>query len=172
VYLFDHNGMAGTYIDFPGHIKETGDTSDARGYPLERLYRQEAAVIRLDRADRSGGVTAEELERAFVRPFFGGALVINALGARRFDEIEYRSVWLAEDAVNWIIRAGIHLLASDIYESKALHGVFFDLFRAGIATVCCPINLHRITTPRCKLTALLPRFRNVTQLPCRLLAEV
>jgi kynurenine formamidase len=172
VYHFRHNSMVGTYIDFPGHIKETMDGFDAANYPVEKLFRLEATVIHLDRAGGSGAVTAAELKDACPHPFRGQALVLNALGARRFDAIESRSVWLGRDARRWIIERQIHLLVSDIYESQALEGVFPDLFGAGIATVCLPINLPALTTPYVRLTALPARFETATQLTCRVVAEL
>ena len=172
IYHFVHESMAGTYIDFPGHIKETDDGLDSANYPAEKLFRIEAAVIHLERGDGSGAVTADELQAACPSLVNSNALIINALGKLRFDEIEERSVWLNKDAVRWIISTNVHLLVSDIYESKALHGVFYDLFGSGVSTVCCPINLHLLTAPRVKLTVLMARFSDVTQLPCRLLAEM
>ncbi|MDA0746669.1 MAG: cyclase family protein [bacterium] len=171
IYHFQHDSMLGTYIDFPGHIKETDDGLDAATYPLEKLYRTRATILHLDRTDGSGAVTAAELESACPGPV-GNALVINALGKRRFDDIEERSVYLTTDAVQWIVQTGIHLLVSDIYESQELHGVFPALFKNNIATVCYPINLHRLTVPHVTLTVLPVRFPTITQLPCRIVAEV
>jgi len=34
IYHFAHDGMTGTYIDLPGHIKETDDGADAANYVL------------------------------------------------------------------------------------------------------------------------------------------
>ena len=173
VHWFHHGSMAGTYIDFPTHIRQTDDGSDAANYPPERLYRVEATVIRLDRADGSGAVHADELQRAAHLAAACGALILNALGARRFDEIEERSVWLAADAVQWIVAQGVHLLVSDVYESNAdPQDVFLHLFRAGVATVCCPVNLHQLDAPRVRVTALPLRFPGATQIPCRLVAEL
>ena len=172
VYHFRHDSMAGTYIDFPGHIKETADGFDAANYPMEKLFRVEATVIHLDRASGSGAVTADEVAAACPKPFRGQALVLNALGTRRFDAIESRSVWLGRDARRWIIERNIHLLVSDVYESKTLEGVFLDLFGAGITTVCLPINLSALITPYVRLTALPVRFETATQLPCRVVAEL
>jgi kynurenine formamidase len=171
VYHFDHDSMLGTYIDFPGHIKETDDGKDAANYPLERLFRIDASVIHLDREDGSGAVEADELERA-MDGAVSGALVINALGNRRWDEIEERSVYLATSAVDWIVEQGVDLLVSDIYESKRLHGVFPALFRNGISTVCYPINLDMLTATQIKLTILPVRYPTVTQIPCRIIAEL
>ena len=171
VYRFAYDSMAGTYLDLPGHIVETDDGIDAAAYPLEKLYRLDATVIHLDRADGSGAIHIDELTGACPAPIFGGAFVINALGKRRFDEIEERSVYLTMDAVRWIVRTGVHLLVSDVYESVQFQGVFLELFKNGIATVCYPINLHRLTAPRVKLTVLPVRFPGVTQLPCRVVAE-
>lgn len=172
VYDFAHDSMTGTYLDFPGHIRDTDDGANAANYPLAKLFRVETSVIHLDRADGSGAVTAAELTAACPAPGIGGGLVVNALGARRFDDIRHRSVWLSSDAVQWIAEQGVHLLVSDIYESPGLHGVFGDLFRRHVLTVCLPVNLHLLTSPRVRLTVLCPAFENVTQLPCRVVAEV
>ena len=172
VYDFSFSSMAGTYIDFPGHIRETDDGLDAASYPVDKLLRVDSAVIHLDRASGSGAVSAEELDAACPPCDGVGAIVLNALGARRFDEIEERSVFLGSDAVSWLIDRGIHLFVSDIYESTAIHGVFNDLFGAGISTVCSPVNLQALTDPRAKLSVFCPAFPGVTQIPCRLIAEL
>ncbi len=171
IYDFEFGSMAGTYVDFPGHIKELNDGKDAANYPLEKLFRIDAAVIRLDKPDRSGEVTAEELKQACETEVEGGALIVNALGGRRYDAIEERSVYFSHDAIGWIVSTGIHLIVSDIYESKAIHGVFYRFFENGISTVCLPVNMHLLTQPKVKLTVLPLPFPNVTQLPCRVIAE-
>lgn len=172
VYRFDHLSIVGTYLDFPGHIIKTDDGTDAANYPLEKLYRIDASVIHLDRADGSGGIHADELAKACTAPISGGALILNALGRRRFDEIEKRSVFLEKDAVQWIVDTGIYLIVSDVYEPWEVVGIFLELFRNGISTVCCPVNLDQLTTPRVKLTVLTAPFPKVTQLPCRVVAEL
>lgn len=172
IYDLTMGSMAGTYIDFPGHIKETDDGFDALNYPVEKLYRVESAVIHLDRENNSGAVTADNLKAAYGKNKISGkALIINALGRKRFSEMDDRSVYLSPDAVKWIIESGIHLLVSDIYESRKLHGVFYDLFKAEISTVCCPVNLHLIDSPHCRLSVFAPPLKGITQLPCRAIAE-
>ena len=172
VHYLRHWGMAGTYIDFPGHIVETDDGSDAASMPAERLFRLRASVIRLDRPSGSGRISASELVEAAPSPVTGQALIVNALGSRRFDEIEERSVYFGSDAVRWIIETGVHLLVSDVYESDTdPQNVFPDLFAAGVYTVCCPVNLHGITCPNVHVTALPMRFATATQLPCRVIVE-
>ncbi len=171
-YRFSHDSMVGTYLDLPGHIEQTDDGMDAASWPADRLYRIEASVVHLDREDGSGPIGADELAAACPTPSGSPCLVINALGTRQWDDIEERSVYLAPDAVQWIIDRGTRLLVSDVYESAPPRTVFLELFRCGIATVCYPIDLHRLTSPAAILTALPARFPGVTQLPCRLLAEV
>lgn len=172
IHHFRHNSMVGTYIDFPGHVKETDDGTDAANYPPEKVFRVKATVIHLDRQDGSGRVGADELAASSPGIAPGGALILNALGKKRFDEIASRSVYLGKDAVQWIIEKGFHLLVSDVYESDAdPQNVFPDLFRKGIATVCCPVNMHLLTEPEFRVTVLFPRFARATQLPCRILAE-
>ncbi len=174
-YDFRINSMHGTYIDFPGHIKETDDGVDAASYPIEKLFRVDAVVLHLDRESASGAVTAGDLAAAWPEPAPGGpppgALIVNALGSRRFDEIAPRSVYFAHDAVRWIIERQVHLLISDIYESRAIHGVFTELFRHRIAAVCCPVNLAHLTAPTVKVSVFHLPIPGVTQLPCRVLAE-
>ena len=173
VYHYRHDSMAGTYIDFPGHIKETDDGLDAISYPLEKLYRVKAAVIHLDRESGSGRIGAPELAAACPPAPGAGALILNALGARRFDAIVERSVYLGKDAVQWIIDSGFHLLVSDVFESNSdPQQVFNLLLGQRVSTVCCPINLQEITQPVVTLTALPLRFTKATQLPCRVVVEL
>lgn len=172
IYEFTASSMAGSYLDLPGHIAETGDGQDAFNYPLEKLYRRRAVVIRLDRADGSGGVTAAALAEACrieIHP--GDALIVNALGNRQFYEIKERSVFFEQDAVEWMIAKQVELLVSDIYESTALTGVFYRLFQAGISAVCLPVNLNKLTVPEIKLTVMPLPVRGVTQISCRIVAE-
>ncbi len=171
IYSLKMDGMSGTYIDFPGHIAETADGMAADNYPLEDVYRVPASVIHLDRKSGSGAVTADDLEKAFGSKISTKALIINALGTFEPTDIENRSVYLDDSAVQWIIDSPCKLLVSDIYESTALHGVFLKLFGAGITTVCMPVNLHKICMPQVKLTVLFPRIPNVCQLPCRAVVE-
>lgn len=171
IYHFAHDSMAGTYIDLPGHIKETDDGRDAENYPVAKLFRVESLVVHLDRKEGSGGVTADELNSACDGKKKYGCVVINARGRRQYYEVDERSVWLTRDAVDWIIATGAHLLVSDIFECHNLIGVFYYLFKARISTVCHPVNLHQIAGKRAKITVLMPRMKGVTQLPCRVLAE-
>jgi len=171
LYDYHYGGMVSTYIDFPGHIEHLDDGADAANCALEKLYRVPANVIHLDCASGFGAVTADMLLAKLDTDKSSGALIINALGKRRFDEIEHRSVWLSNDAVEWIVRSGVHLLVADIYESSELHGVFPALFEAGISTVCNPVNLHLLDCGKTWITALPLKFESATQLPCRLLAE-
>jgi len=170
-YDFEMNSMAGTYIDFPGHIAETDDGQDAKNYPLEKLFRRTAKVIHLDRT--AGAVSAKDLEdNCPCELNKGDALIINALGKLRFDGVSERSVYLDKSAVDWIVAAGIELLVSDIYESTELIGVFYRLFEAGITTVCFPVNMDELIAPEVKITILPLPVEGVVQIPCRIIAEL
>jgi kynurenine formamidase len=172
VHYFSFWSMAGTYIDFPGHIAETDDGQDAASVGAGDLFRVDAAVVRLTRAACPGPVSAADLQTACPSLPPTPGLVINALGHCRFDDIPERSVYLARDAVQWIVDRGTRLLVSDIYESNTdPQDVFRTLFRAGIAAVCYPAALGTLTACRVRLTALPLRIPGATQLPCRLLAE-
>lgn len=170
VYRFAHDSMRGTYIDLPGHIRETDDGRTAADIPPEQLCRVPASVIHLARTNNSGAVTAAELEQAFGGVPSTPALIVNALGQMNSDGIDQRTVYLDSGAVQWIIGSGCKLLVSDIYESLSLDGVFLKLFAAGISTVCEPVNLWKLPA-QARLTVLFPRIRTVTQLPCRIVAE-
>lgn len=162
--------MNSTYIDFPGHIQETDDGFDSANYPLEKLFRQEATVLHMDRESESGAVTADDLRNAAGGNIKANVLVINALGKRPSKEIACRSVWLTMDAVDWIISTGCHILISDIYESRNLDGVFLKLFQAGVSTVCEPYNLFMLPAKALISVCVLPTPK-MYQTPCRLLAE-
>ena len=172
VHVFSYWSMSGTYIDFPGHVVETDDGVDAASASLADLFRVESAVLHLRRQDEPGAVSAAELEAAAAGlPAFPG-LVLNALGDRRFDEVPPRSVYLSREAVAWMVARGVRLLVSDIYESATRpQNVFPHLFRAGIATVCCPAPLSRLPGKRARITALPCAVPGATQAPCRLIAE-
>ncbi|HWQ93340.1 MAG TPA: cyclase family protein [Clostridia bacterium] len=173
VHHFQHDSMAGTYIDFPGHIKETDDGLRASTYPLNRLFRVPAAVIRLQRTSGSGRISADDLAGACPKGSVAQALILNALGPLRFDQILERSVYLGRDAVDWIVSSGYHLLVSDVYESNVdPQQVFNRLFAGGVSTVCHPINLHKINRPFVRLTVLPLSFPTATQLPCRGVVEL
>lgn len=172
IHDYRHWSMSGTYIDLPGHIRETDDGQRADGYPLQKLFNLPAAVLRLERYDRPGKIQAQELEDACRGEIEGGALIIHALGERTYyDMTPAATVSLAADTVAWMADRGISLLLSDVYENRqAPEDIFPGLFGAGICTVCCPINLHLLTASRVKLTVLFPRFPGATQLPCRVVA--
>lgn len=173
VYHFHHWSMAGTYIDLPSHIKELDDGTTAENYPLDNLYEIPAVVIHLDRSEKPGKIYADELEAACPCPTKCGALIINALGSKGFDEIRYRSVALSRDAATWIVDKGVHILVADVYEHETKpENIFWTFFKAGVSTVCSPINLDQLDKPAVKLTVMFPRFPGVTQLPCRAVARI
>ena len=172
VYDLEVNSMYGSYIDLPGHIKETDDGVRADNVLVEDLYRVPCSVIRLDRTSGSGKITGVDLEQAFGSKVTTPALMINALGELEPYEIERRSVWLDSSAVDWIISCGVRLLVSDVFESQSLEGVFLKLFGAGVSTVCEPRGMSRIQAKQVELTVLFPKIPTLTQIPCRVLAEV
>lgn len=173
VHYLTHWGMAATYIDFPGHIVETDDGQDAASVPAAALFRVPALVLRLDRSRQPGPIAAAELQAACPSSDPTPGLVVNALGACRFDDVPERSVYLARDAVRWIIERGTRLLVADVYESSTdPQDVFRTLFCSGVATVCHPAALGVLRGPRARLTALPLRVVGATQVPCRLLAEL
>ena len=157
-----------------------------------------AMVVRLERTSGSGSITAAELEAALPaavraassatsRPSCSGssaapaspqALVINALGGRRFDEVAHRSVYLSAEACRWIIGLGVRLLISDVYESDGSpQGVFPSLFGAGLSCVCNAVNLAVLpasatSTSRVELSCVPLATPGAVQCPVRVLAEV
>jgi len=173
VHYFAHDSMAGTYLDLPAHIEDCNDGLDAATYPVDQLVDIPATVIHLDRGDGSGKIGADELTAVCPPGGLGPAAVLNALGSRRFDRIAPRSVYLGADAVRWLIDGGVRLLVADVFESDDdPQAVFETLFAAGVLTVCQPIHLDRLTSPRVRLTVLAPRFETATQLPCRVVAKM
>ena len=171
VYDFEFNSMDGSYLDLPGHIRETDDGQRSDNIDPAQFYRIPCSVIRLERTSGSGAVSGTELEQAFGGRVSTPALMINALGKLDPQDIETRSVWLDFSALDWMISCGIRLLVSDIFESQSLDGVFLKLFQAGISTVCEPRGMSRIRSKQVELTVLFPKFPSLTQIPCRILAD-
>ena len=171
VYDFESNSMDGSYLDLPGHIRETDDGQRSDNIDPANFYRVPCSVIRLERTSGSGAVSGAELEQAFGGRVNTPALMINALGKLDPQDIETRSVWLDFSALDWMISCGIRLLVSDIFESQSLDGVFLKLFQAGISTVCEPRGMSRIRSKQVELTVLFPKFPSLTQIPCRVLAD-
>lgn len=170
VYDFNFDSMQGSYLDLPGHIKETDDGVRADKLDLGDFYRMRTSVIHLDRSKLPGGVSAKELEEAFGGIPDTEAVIIHALGDLDPFDIPLRSIYLELDAVDFLAKTPCRLLVSDIYESQALDGVFLQLFKKGISTVCIPANLAKVTSPLVELTVSFPKMP-VTQVPCTLLAE-
>lgn len=170
VYNISTSTMMGSYIDFPGHIKETDDGVNAANLDLADFTGMSATVIHFDRANEPGGITAEDLEKACGGIPDTPAVIINALGSISSFDIPPRSVYLTLDAVEWLKKTPCRLLVSDIYESRALEGVFLKLFEGGISTVCEPANLHKLPSGKVKLTVHFAKIP-ITQLPCTLVAE-
>ena len=170
VYDTACDSMQGSYLDLPGHIKETDDGVRADKLDLADFYRMKSSVIHLDRAGTPGGVTAKDLEEAFGGIPDTEVVIINALGKKGPNEIPNRSVYLELDVVEFLAKTPCKLLVSDIYESQRLDGVFLQLFRKGISTVCIPENLWKLTSPIVELTVLFPKMP-VTQVTCSMVAE-
>ena len=171
IYNMEFGSMAGTYIDFPGHYKETFEGTDAANCPLEKLYRIKASVVHMECRDGHGALSADDIKSAFGRDIRTPALIINALGSLRFDDIEFRSVYIDRSAVEYIIDSDVKLIISNVYESQQAHGVFRDFFANGIFAVCCPVNMHLITASICNLSVIPIHFPGATQVPCRVIAE-
>lgn len=166
------DGMTSTYIDFPGHIKECANGETADTYPLEKLLRQEATVIHLDKVSGDGAVSADELTAAAGGIPKTPCLVLNALRSGvQVTDIDPQTVWLDRSAVDWIISTGCHLFVSDIYERRKILGVFKILFDAGISTVCVPHDLFKLPN-HALISAICVPWPGVVQLPCRLFAEI
>lgn len=171
IYHLTSDSMQGTYLDLPGHIKETDDGRRTDTIPAREFYRQPATVLHLKRPVTPGAVTADDLQQALGAKTCQPTLIVHALGEKNTFEVEERSIFLNNSAVQWIIRQKCRLLISDVYESKALHGVFLQLFQAGIAAVCEPRNLGMLNTSEVLITIMFPPWPGLTQIPCRLLAE-
>jgi kynurenine formamidase len=169
VYDFKLNSMTGSYIDFPGHIRETANGMHAGNFPLSALYRVPATLLRPKRS--GGGITAAGLAEARGNLSPTNCLVIHGKAGTDVSLIS-RGIYLTMEAVDWIIDSGCRLLVSDTYESERLDGVFLKLFGAGISTVCMPVNLDKLTSQVMKISVFTPLLNGIVQIPCRIAAEI
>ena len=170
IYDFYLSSMSGTYIDLPGHIKEFDNGLDASNYPLEKLFMVDTTVIRLHRQGLGREIRAEELEKTGISVKNQGLLINSGwdLGAGKpTQEIPF----YGRDAIEWIVSKGINLFISDVYENHSdPRGIFVEFFKAGIACVCIPANLEKLSKSKIKVCAIPIRIPGAVQVPCRLLA--
>lgn len=174
IYQYHLSSMDGTYIDLPGHIAEFDDGFDMAKYPLEKLFMVDTLFIRLKKESAERKITAEELKTAcptLEKPF--SALCIHALDNKNFYDYNQDTIpYYQKDAVEWIIRKNIHLFISDVYENhNNPEGIFVELFKNRISTVCHPINLQKIKKDFIKITVLPLRAGGATQMSCRLVTS-
>jgi len=171
VYDFPLSSMSGTYLDFPGHIEEFDDGRNAANYPLKKLFLVETTVVRLRRKGMPREINGKELEDAGIAVKTPGLLVkVDDWNLASPEEIS-QAPFYGKSAIRWVVSKRINLFVSNVYENHAdRQGVFVEFFRAGIACVCIPANLDRITRERIKLCAIPLKIPGAVQLPCRLLA--
>lgn len=139
IHNFNLSSMSGTYIDFPGHIKEFDDGSDAANYPPEKLFMVNATFIRLERKGKRREISASEIKETGVK-VDTGCLIIDT-GWEKLHHRDTKGIYFyGKDAIKWIVSQPIHLFISDVYENHSdPQGIFVELFKAGISTVCvCP----------------------------------
>ena len=60
VYDLEFNSMDGSYLDLPGHIRETDDGQRSDNLDPAQFYRVPCSVIRLDRTSGSGAVSGAD----------------------------------------------------------------------------------------------------------------
>lgn len=171
IHNFTLSSMSGTYIDFPGHIKEFDDGFDAGNYPVEKLFMVDATLIRLNRKGSAREISAEELQSTGIRKIGTGCLIIDT----GWEQVHHRDTegiyFYGKDAIKWIISQPIHLFISDVYENHSEpRGIFVELFKAGISTVCLPVNLWKISQKKIKVCVFPLRVPGAVQVPCRLFA--
>lgn len=167
-YHLAMNGMSGTYVDFPGHIECFENGQDAGSARIEDLVMIETTVIHLDIEPGRREVTARDLEKSGVK-VKGGVLIVHALGEKDASDYDMSTIpYFGKSAIAWIISSGVRAFASDIYEKRDdQQGIFSELFKRGIWTVCCPANLHRLKETYSRSCIVPLAMPGVTQLPCR-----
>ena len=171
IYDFPLSSMSGTYLDFPGHIEEFDDGKNAANYPLKKLFLVETTVIKLRRKGMPREIDGKELEETGITVKTPGLLIKvddwNLASPEGIAQVPF----YGKSAISWVVSKRINLFISNVYENHAdRQGIFGEFFRAGIACVCIPANLDRITRERIKICAIPLKIPGAVQLPCRLIA--
>ncbi|MCM8824530.1 MAG: cyclase family protein [Candidatus Omnitrophica bacterium] len=170
VHNFHISSMDGTYIDFPGHIREFDDGFDTSNYPAEKLFMVDASLLRLNRQGRDREIHVNELETCDVKIDTPAVIVDsgwNALEKKNNNEIYF----FGKDAIQWFVSKKIHLFVSDVYENhKEPRGIFVEFFKNRILTVCNPANLEMINKSKVKICVFPLKIPGATQVPCCVLA--
>ena len=172
VYRLSLDSADTSYLDLPGHIRETDDGRHAANTGLSEFYRKRATLLRPEHRP-DGAVTRELLERAASGKTLHPVMILHALGETDDADIPLRNIYLTSDAVEWFAEKRCRCIIGDAWESVRLDGVFLRLFRAGISCVCHVVNLREL--PENKeffVSVVFLPYPGVTQIPCRVFAEV
>lgn len=172
IYRFQYGSMCTTYLDLPGHIKETDDGMTAAAVDPAAYFRQPATVLRPHYDPRTGAVRTADLQQAAAGRILRPTVIINALGDKNDNEVPFRSIYLSLEAVEWLIGKNCRTLVSDVWESRHLDGVFLKFFAAGVGAICNLSRLSELPNGEVLLSTVFLPYPGATQIPCRVLAEV
>jgi arylformamidase len=172
-------GNTGTYLDSPFH--RYGDGPDLAALDLSTLVDLPTAVLHVPDA-ASRGIPASDVARLVANcdlDLAGYALLVHTGWDTRFGTPGYGSgaPFLAEDAVDYLIEAGVALVGIDSLniddtESGGERPVHSKLLGAGIHVVEHLTNLGSVPTTGARFTAAPPAVEGFGTFPVRAYAIV
>ncbi|MFA5646251.1 MAG: hypothetical protein WDA18_07860 [Candidatus Ratteibacteria bacterium] len=169
-HSFSFDGMSGTYIDFPGHIRECDNGIHAGNISIEPLLSMETTLIRLTLPLGKREITRKDLESTGVK-VRGRALIVHVLGSYDDEDFPVKTLpYFSSDTFSFFTESNIMIFASDVYENRGaggMTGIFEALFSAGILCICKLTNLHQIQGSYLTTSVLFNKHPGVVQLPCR-----
>jgi kynurenine formamidase len=173
LYHLNLNGMSGTYLDFPGHIEEFEDNTHAGNYPLDKLCMLDTTLIRLEKDySQNREITAADLQAVWVEPR-GEVLILHTLGDKNDSDFNLDTIpYFGQSAITWLmdklLQYNIKIFAADVYEKRPdLQGIFVELFKNHIFTICCMRHLNQLQETYAKSCIAPLIMDDVTQIPCR-----
>src|ERR1043166_4898225 len=177
--VFTLNTHIGTHIDAPRHFYADG--SSITDLALDRIVMREAMVIDVSHKATGQGVTADDLDRAGVRPGPGQIAVIKTLWTdRAFGKPEFwnETIHLEPSVGEWVEQHGVSAVAMDCFpetpfwmmtltpaERGANHKRWL---KAGIPMIQMLTALDRIG-PKFMLVALPLKLQGTAGAPARVI---
>jgi arylformamidase len=184
VYCEIFEGMhsqTGTYLETPAHFygMDSEESYLLADVELERIMEVPCVVLNLGLLEKSPdgsrhGITVNELESCLNAKDIceGDAILVGTGWGRYWMDPDYlnTSPYFTKAAMDWLISKKPSILGSDLGRWENLdkpEGFFPDFYAADILMVGPLVNLEKVTSHRCRLTALPLNIARTSCAPAR-----
>jgi kynurenine formamidase len=175
------HSQTGTYLETPAHYFGNDRSYLITDVPVEKLYEMNCTIVHLERyfeeseqKKEQACITISMLKDVLEKdsPCEGSAILLSTGWGAAWEK-EYfldKSPYIKKEAMEYLISLKPYLLGSDfprwdnIRKSEGFFQAFYD---ANILMLAPCVNLHKISSVRCKLTVLPLKIEGTSCTPCR-----